>query len=357
MVRNCKKMGFNTKLKILNIISGAKYGGAESFFERLAISFAKNQEIDQKILIRSNRERIKKLKKVTDEVEQLVFFNSFNPFCSYKIEQTIKEFNPHIVLTWMNRASNLLPRKKINHEITVGRLGGYYKIKNYTKCDYLITNTSDLKKYVISKGWDKSKVEFIPNFVSQSKIDKTKSKINKNRIILCMGRFHPNKAIDILIKAMPFLPKFRLFVVGEGELKSQYEILIKKFDLMSRVKIFEWSDNISEFLNKCSILVCPSRHEPFGNIVIEGWAHKIPVVVSDVGGPGRIVKHKSTGMKFEKDNTFDLVSKIKNLNSDKKLKRKIVINAYNVYKKSYSEEVIVSNYLSFFRRIIKSCAE
>ena len=96
MVRNCKKMGFNTKLKILNIISGAKYGGAESFFERLAISFAKNQEIDQKILIRSNRERIKKLKKVTDEVEQLVFFNSFNPFCSYKIEQTIKEFNHQI---------------------------------------------------------------------------------------------------------------------------------------------------------------------------------------------------------------------------------------------------------------------
>ena len=172
-----------------------------------------------------------------------------------------------------------------------------------------------------------------------------------------MGRFHPNKAIDILIKAMPFLPKFRLFIVGEGELRSQYEILIKKFDLTSRVQIFEWSDNVSEFLNKCSILVCPSRHEPFGNIVIEGWAHKIPVVVSDVGGPSRIVKHKSNGIKFEKDNTFDLVSKIKYLNSDKKLKRKIVINGYNVYKKSYSEEVIVSNYLSFFKRIVKSCAE
>ena len=147
----------------------------------------------------------------------------------------------------MNRASSVIPNIKINNEITVGRLGGYYKIKNYTKCDYLITNTSDLKKYVISKGWDKNKVEFIPNFVSQNKIDKTKLKINKDRIILCMGRFHPNKAIDILIKAMPFLPKFRLFIVGEGELKSQYEILIKKFDLMSRVKIFEWSDNISEF--------------------------------------------------------------------------------------------------------------
>ena len=345
------------KIKILNIISGSKYGGAELFFERLALSFERCNKIEQKIIIRNNRNRSKKFIDGIDEIEKINFFHKLNPFCTFKIEKIIREYKPNILLSWMNRASSVIPNIKINNEITVGRLGGYYKIKNYTKCDYLITNTSDLKKYVISKGWDTNKVEFIPNFVSQNKIDKIKSKINKDRIILCMGRFHPNKAIDILIKAMPFLPKFRLFIVGEGELKSQYEILIKKFDLMSRVKIFEWSDNISEFLNKCSILVCPSRHEPFGNIVIEGWAHKIPVVVSDVGGPGRIVKHKTTGIKFEKDNTFDLVSKIKNLNSDKKLKRKIVINAYNVYKKSYSEEVIVSHYLSFFRRIIKSCAE
>ena len=341
------------KIKILNIISGSKYGGAELFFERLALSFERCDTIEQKIIIRNNRNRSKKFIDGINEIEKINFFHKLNPFCTFKIEKIIREYKPNILLSWMNRASSVSPNIKINNEITVGRVGGYYKIKNYTKCDYLITNTSDLKKYVISKGWDTNKVEFIPNFVSQNKIDKTKSKINKDRIILCMGRFHPNKAIDILIKAMPFLPKFRLFIVGDGELKSQYEILIKKFDLMSRVKIFEWSDNISEFLNKCSILVCPSRHEPFGNIVIEGWAHKIPVVVSDVGGPGRIVKHKTTGIKFEKDNTFDLVSKIKNLNSDKKLKRKIVMNAYNVYKKSYSEEVIVSNYLSFFRRIIK----
>ena len=345
------------KIKILNIISGSKYGGAELFFERLALSFERCNKIEQKIIIRNNRNRSKKFIDGINGIEKINFFHILNPFCTFKIEKIIREYKPNILLSWMNRASSVIPNIKINNEITVGRLGGYYKIKNYIKCDYLITNTSDLKKYVISKGWDTNKVEFIPNFVSQNKIDKTKSKINKDRIILCMGRFHPNKAIDILIKAMPFLPQFRLFIVGEGELKSQYEILIKKFDLMSRVKILKWSDNISEFLNKCSILVCPSRHEPFGNIVIEGWAHKIPVVVSDVGGPGRIVKHKTTGIKFEKDNTFDLVSKIKNLNSDKKLKRKIVMNAYNVYKKNYSEEVIVSNYLSFFRRIIKSCAE
>ena len=172
-----------------------------------------------------------------------------------------------------------------------------------------------------------------------------------------MGRFHKNKAIDTLIKAMPFLPKFKLYIVGNGVLKSEYEFLIKKFNLNSRVKIFSWSDNISNYLNISSILVCPSRHEPFGNIVIDGWAHQIPVVVSDVGGPGRMVKHKLNGLKFKKDNIFDLVKKIKDLNSNQSLKQKIIRNGFNLFKKNYSEEVIVSKYLSFFKRIIKSCAE
>ena len=58
--------------------------------------------------------------------------------------------------------------------------------------------------------------------------------------------------------------------------------------------------------------------------MVDGWAHKIPVVVSNVGGPGKMVKHKTNGIKFEKENIFDLVSKIKELGSDPKLKGKIV---------------------------------
>ena len=101
----------------------------------------------------------------------------------------------------MNRASRLLPPKKIKNEIYVGRLGGYYDIKNYAKCDFLITNTQDLKNFVISKGWDRKNVEFIPNFVSNNQISASKIYPTEKRNIICMGRFHHNKAIDILIKA------------------------------------------------------------------------------------------------------------------------------------------------------------
>ena len=333
-------------------MSGAEFGGAEFFFERLALSFERKKNIQQKIIMKSDKNRLKNLKISISDIEEIILFKFYNPFCLLKIENIISEFEPDIVLTWMNRASSLIPNKKFKNEITVGRLGGFYKIKNYAKCDYLITNTMDIREYVIEQGWEEQKVEFIPNFVFRNKNSKTDFGFKKKDVLICMGRFHENKGIDILIKAMPFLPDFKLLIVGSGSLKEHYELLINKFDLNERVKIFDWSNDISQYLNSSSVLICPSRHEPFGNIVVDGWAHKIPVIVSDTGGPGKLIKNKLNGLKFENNNSFDLVKKIEDLNSDLNLRKKIIENGYKIYEENYSEDVIVEKYINFFKKIV-----
>ena len=108
------------KIKILNIISGSKYGGAELFFERLALSFERCDKIEQKIIIRNNRNRSKKFIDGINEIEKINFFHKLNPFCTFKIEKIIREYKPNILLSWMNRASSVIPNIKINNEITVG---------------------------------------------------------------------------------------------------------------------------------------------------------------------------------------------------------------------------------------------
>ena len=45
----------NSKIKILNVISGSNYGGAESFFERFSIALNKESDIMQKVIIRKNK--------------------------------------------------------------------------------------------------------------------------------------------------------------------------------------------------------------------------------------------------------------------------------------------------------------
>ena len=100
------------------------------------------------------------------------------------------------------------------------------------------------------------------------------------------------------------------------------------------------------------MLVCPSRHEPFGNVIVEAWAHKIPVIVADTGGPKIMVKNKINGLKFQKEDMFDLIKQIKLLESNLPLKKKIITNGYKDFKKNYSEELIIKKYLNFFYKII-----
>ena len=350
MERNCTKMERNFKIKVLNIISGSNKGGAENFFERLSISLEKDKNLQQKVLIRENKKRFSNLKENLNDIEQIKFFNFYNPFCHIKINKTLKDFKPNIVLSWMNRASQIIPFKKYNNEVRVGRLGGYYKLKNYISCDYLITNTLDLKKYVCEKGWDPKKVEFIPNFVNKNNNSKIE-KENNSKIILCLGRFHVNKGIDIIIKAMTNLPEYILWIVGDGGLKNKYKKLIQDLRITQRTKIFNWTDNISQYLNVANVLVCPSIHEPFGNIIIDGWAHKVPVIASDVEGPSILINDGFNGLKFEKGNVAQLAELVRKVIVNKNISNKISKNGYLTYQKFYTEDVITKKYINFFRRI------
>ena len=68
-----KKWQKNSKLKILNMVSGSKFGGAELFFERLALSFEKQKNIKQKLVIKTDERRFNFLKDKINDIKQINF--------------------------------------------------------------------------------------------------------------------------------------------------------------------------------------------------------------------------------------------------------------------------------------------
>src|SRR5207302_3598545 len=48
----------------------------------------------------------------------------------------------------------------------------------------------------------------------------------------------------------------------------------------------------------CDVFVLPSRHEPFGIVVLEAWSAGKPVVVSEVGGLRHLVTTGENGLLF-----------------------------------------------------------
>ena len=86
--------------------------------------------------------------------------------------------------------------------------------------------------------------------------------------ILTIGRLVDVKGYDLAIKACYKLKSkgynFKWYVIGEGNLKSKLENMIKEFQLEDTFILLGIYQNPYVFLKQCDIYVQPSRFEGYG---------------------------------------------------------------------------------------------
>src|SRR5437899_3240290 len=150
--------------RLLQAIAGVRHGGAEIFFLRLAAALQRAGE-PQRVLIRRDPARAERLRAAGVAFAELAFGGVFDLPTRLAFRREIAAWQPHIVLTWMSRATRLCPRGDFVH---VARLGGYYDVKYYRRCDHLIGNTRAIVDYAIAKGWPRERISYLPNFVPDS---------------------------------------------------------------------------------------------------------------------------------------------------------------------------------------------
>src|SRR5690606_8912840 len=97
----------------------------------------------------------------------------------------------------------------------------------------------------------------------------------------------------------------------------------------------------------------PSRHEPLGNTVLDGWVHGIPVVATNTGGLAMLVKDGKTGLGVDVDDVDGLVKAVKKLMKDSVLGMKLVKGGLAEFGKRYAEKVIVGQYMDFYKNLAK----
>lgn len=127
--------------------------------------------------------------------------------------------------------------------------------------------------------------------------------LDKNKThFLFIGRYHKNKGPDTLIEAVKLLPRdllekthFHLF--GGGGLENSLMDKIKKYDLENAVSLGDFIDarKASGYLSACACLIIPSRIESIPVILSDGLQAGIPLIVSDTGDMGNLVREHAAG--------------------------------------------------------------
>ncbi len=130
--------------------------------------------------------------------------------------------------------------------------------------------------------------------------ESAKYKMLDTRYFLLVCRFVPIKRIDLAIHAFSILakqnPDVKLKIVGQGPLESQIKQWIADFDLQSRAEIIPWTDNLADLYRGAISTLITSDREGFGMTAVESLACGTPVIMSDVGCAGEIVKNGENGI-------------------------------------------------------------
>ena len=342
-------------MRVLQAMAGAEHGGAEAFFVRLALALQR-AGLEQRVVIRANPDRAAQLAAGGIEALQLPFGGRLDLVTPWRLKRAIREFAPDVVLTWMNRASVLMPEPPAGKPfVHVGRLGGYYDLKYYRRCRHLIANTEDIVDYIVKQGWPPERVHYLPNFVAETRAEPARRgeffTPPDAPLLLAMGRLHPNKGFDVLIEAVARLPDVYLWIAGEGPLEGELEALAHRVFVKPRVRFLGWRDDGPALLAACDAFVCPSRHEPLGNVVIEAWAQGVPVIATESQGPAALIRHGETGLLVPVDDALALARAIQRIFSDRALAREIGAAGRAAFLGRFTEEIVVGRYLDFFRNV------
>jgi len=171
-----------------------------------------------------------------------------------------------------------------------------------------------------------SGIKTIYNGIDLTKFDKKeihttlKKELNisdSTPIFLAVGRFNVAKDYPNLLNAFSILKKTayfkhkqpKLLIAGDGELRSELELLVKNLDLQSNVLLLGKRDDIPVLLNMSDFFVLSSKHEGLPTVVIEAMACGTFVISTDCGGSAEIMG--DTGILVPPQNSEALAEALK----------------------------------------------
>jgi Glycosyltransferase len=235
----------------------------------------------------------------------------------WALRRLIRRLRPNVVLGMMTTASVLsilaarrLPMRVIATEHThppsqmLAPMWEALRRKTYPRAHAVVALTSGTAAW-LQQHVPGSQVAVIPNAVRWpmeigQPVVAPPSRDGRKRV-LAVGRLHPHKGFDILLRAFAqladYFPDWDLVILGEGDEREALQRQVDESGLSERVIMPGRVGNLSEWYEQSDLYVLSSRVEGLSNTLIEAMASGLPVVAFDCEtGPREIIRHEIDGI-------------------------------------------------------------
>lgn len=353
----------------VHIIGSKQFGGAERFFVRLVEALhGRGHEV---IAVHRTVSRVGKvLDPDIPRVELPMFNNIWDRYSPYRIRSLVKHRRPDIVQTYMGRATCMTHLPAKSKSIQVARLGGFYKIKGYYEHAHAwVANSRELRDYLMEQGLPADRIYRIGNFVdifppvTETELDALRRsyRIPADAILIfSLGRLIGIKGFDDLLNAFSRLPAevggrpLWLMIVGDGPLRAALARRAEQLQIDDRVCWPGWQDDPQPFYDLAAVFVCPSTRETLGNVILEAWAHRLPVVSTATSGARELVREGENGLLTPCADPGALAGRLLTLIREGESGwSKLAENGLKTLSENHSQQSVVSAYLEMYRELMR----
>ncbi len=171
----------------------------------------------------------------------------------------------------------------------------------------VVANAERVREHFIAEGLSPSHIEVLPNLLDLSERDRLaeapfslQERLIPGRRLVVVNRLDPEKNTGLLIEALPWvrtaIPDAVLLVVGEGREMSSLRKLAESAGVADAVDFLGENLEVPALLRLCEAgALVPSRNEGLSNTILEYMAARLPVIATDCGGNGELVREGVTG--------------------------------------------------------------
>lgn len=184
-------------------------------------------------------------------------------------------------------------------------------------------------------------------------------------VIVTGARIHPDKGLDILLRATAELrsrfPSLRVLVAGEPQLgyERHYEELLALRRALALEKQVSFLGRVPDPLAlwEQGLVYCqPSRREPFGLAVLEAMALALPIVASSVDGLTEVVAPGVNGVLIAPDDPVLLAEELALLLDDQERRRVLGEAGRALARERFSAGPMLEQLLSVYREAARGAS-